>query len=82
MGSSGDVKKKRAAFEQQIKSLSMELSDQQSTSGKKIHYLLINNCLSLYIGAQSFISTSLMVDLRQDINRVSSFSRCLNGSFH
>ena len=29
--------------------------------------------------AQSF--TSLMADLRQDINRVSSFSRCLNGTF-
>ena len=28
---------------------------------------------------QSF--TSLMVDLYQDINRVSSFSRCLNGTF-
>ena len=29
--------------------------------------------------AQSF--TSLMADLRQDINRVPSFSRCLNGTF-
>ena len=29
--------------------------------------------------SQSF--TSLMADLRQDINRVSSFSRCLNGTF-
>ena len=28
--------------------------------------------------AQSF--TSLMIDLHQDINRVSSFSRCLNGT--
>ena len=28
--------------------------------------------------SQSF--TSLMADLRQDINRVSSFSRCLNGT--
>ena len=36
MGSSGDVKKKRAAFEQQIKALSMESSEQQSASGKKI----------------------------------------------
>ena len=31
------------------------------------------------MGAQSF--TSLMTDLRQDINRVSLFSRCLNGTF-
>ena len=31
-------------------------------------------------GAQSF--TSLMEDLCQDINRVSSFSRCINGTFH
>ena len=30
--------------------------------------------------AQSF-TTSLMEDLRQEINRVSSFSRCLNGTF-
>ena len=30
-------------------------------------------------GAQSF--TSLMVDLCLDINRISSFSRCLNGTF-
>ena len=30
-------------------------------------------------GYQSF--TSLMADLRQDVNRVSSFSRCLNGTF-
>ena len=29
--------------------------------------------------SQSF--TSLMEDLRQDINRVSSLSRCLNGTF-
>ena len=29
--------------------------------------------------AQSF--TCLMADLRQDINRVSAFSRCLNGTF-
>ena len=29
--------------------------------------------------AQSF--TSLKADLRQDMNRVSSFSRCLNGTF-
>ena len=28
-----------------------------------------------------FWAQSLMVDLRQDINRVSSFSRCLNGTF-
>ena len=33
-----------------------------------------------FFRAQSF--TSLMADLRQDINRVSSFSRCLNGTFH
>ena len=31
------------------------------------------------LGAQSF--TSLMADLRQDINSVSSFTRCLNGTF-
>ena len=31
------------------------------------------------LGAQSF--TSLMADLCQDINRDSSFSRCLNGTF-
>ena len=36
--------------------------------------LLLNNPRS-----QSF--TSLNADLRQDINRVSSFSRCLNGTF-
>ena len=30
-------------------------------------------------GSQSFIS--LVADLRQDINRVSSFNRCLNESF-
>ena len=29
--------------------------------------------------SQSF--TSLMADLRQDINKVSSYSRCLNGTF-
>ena len=29
--------------------------------------------------SQSF--TSLMADLRQDINKVSSFSRCINGTF-
>ena len=33
----------------------------------------------LLLGAQSF--TSLMVDLCQDINRVSSFGRWLNGIF-
>ena len=33
----------------------------------------------LSLRAQSF--TSLMADLCQDINRVSSFSRCLNGTF-
>merc|ERR550532_1816674 len=32
MGSSGDVKKKREAFEKQIQSLSVELSEQQSAS--------------------------------------------------
>ena len=31
------------------------------------------------LGPKSF--TSLMADLRRDINRVSSFSRCLNGAF-
>ena len=31
------------------------------------------------VRAQSFIA--LMVDLRHDINRVSSYSRCLNGTF-
>ena len=31
------------------------------------------------LGSQSF--TSLMVYLHQDINRVSSYSRCLNGTF-
>ena len=30
-------------------------------------------------GTQSF--TSLMADLRKDINKVSSFSRCSNGTF-
>ena len=40
MGSSGDVKKKRAAFEKQIQSLSVELSEQQSASGKKICLLI------------------------------------------
>ena len=34
---------------------------------------------SLLLRSQSF--TSLMADPRQDINRVSSFSRCLNGTF-
>ena len=34
---------------------------------------------SLLFRAQSF--NSLMADFRQDINRVSSFSRCLNGTF-
>ena len=34
---------------------------------------------NLTIGAQSF--TSLKADLHQDIIRVSSFSRCLNGIF-
>ena len=33
----------------------------------------------IILGAQSF--TSLMADLHQDINRVSSFSWCLNGTF-
>ena len=31
------------------------------------------------LGAQSF--TSLMADLHQDTNNLSSFSRCLNGTF-
>ena len=35
--------------------------------------------LLMTLRAQSF--TSLMAELCQDINRVSSFSRCLNGSF-
>ena len=33
----------------------------------------------LRVGVQSF--TSLKADLCQDINRVSSFSMCLNGTF-
>ena len=33
-------------------------------------------------GIRSQSCTSLMVDLRQDTNRVSSFSRCLSGTFH
>ena len=32
------------------------------------------------LGAQSF--TSLMANLRQDINEISSFSKSLNGTFH
>ena len=56
MGSSGDVKKKRAAFEKQIQSLSVELSEQQSASGTEI-FLLIH-----YEGP--IISLSLMVDPR------------------
>ena len=56
MGSSGDVKKKREAFEKQIQSLSVELSEQQSASGKEI-FLLIH-----YEGP--IISLSLMVDPR------------------
>ena len=36
-------------------------------------------CLTESLRYQSF--TSLMADHRQDINRVSSFSRCLNGTF-
>ena len=35
--------------------------------------------VSVLFRAQSF--TSLVADLHQDINRVSSFSRCLNGAF-
>ena len=35
--------------------------------------------VSVSFRAQSF--TSLMADLHQDINRISSFSRCLNGTF-
>ena len=34
---------------------------------------------TITLRAQSF--TSLMADLRQDIDRVSSFSRCCNGTF-
>ena len=49
MGSSGDVKKKREAFEKQIQSLSVELSEQQSASGKEI-FLLIH-----YEGPISFL---------------------------
>ena len=56
MGSSGDVKKKREAFEKQIQSLSVELSEQQSASGKEI-FLLIH-----YEGP--IISLSMMVDPR------------------
>ena len=42
---------------------------------------LINNNKQLteQLGMQSF--TSLIEDLRQEMNRVSSFRRCLNGTF-
>ena len=39
----------------------------------------LKSVLDLSQRSQSF--TSLMADLRQDINRVSSFNRCVNGTF-
>ena len=47
-------------------------------SDKEIVQVILET-LKLGFRSQSF--TSLMADLRQDINRVSSFSRCLNGTF-
>ena len=62
---------------------------------KKLHHILkmilivlcgynficctLSAILLIYFRDQSF--TSLMADLRQYINRVSSFNRCLNGTF-
>ena len=48
--------------------------------GLPVYTLLIfegNRWAECWFGAQSF--TSLMAVLRQDIKRVSSFSRCING---
>ena len=43
----------------------------------RIHVIMRRH---VQVRAQLF--TSLMADLRQDMNGVSSFSRCLNGPFH
>ena len=75
---------------QKLKMLSVYLDQ---TSMRKFYVNWINplvnqhQCLEEFriyfklseLGAQSF--TSLMADLRQHINRVNSFSRCLNGTF-
>ena len=49
----------------------------QNKQSLRVHVDHFHNKMDLR--DQSF--TSLMADLRQDINRVSSFSRCLNGTF-
>ena len=53
----------------------------ENTKGEKISKLRNAKAAarSLELRSQSF--TSLMADLRQDINGVFSFSRCLNGTF-
>ena len=43
--------------------------------------ILITVDISVVKALRSQSFTSLMADLRQDNNRVSSFSRCLNGTF-
>ena len=42
----------------------------------------IDQSIDDFIKLRSQSFTSLIADLRQDIKRVSSFSRCLNGTLH
>ena len=62
-----------------------EVSTRKNISMGSVVYLgasaIDHSCMpnTIWVGAQSF--TSLMANLRQDINRISSISRCLNGTF-
>ena len=44
------------------------------------HFFILMRKVDLSLGPIIYLLTSFMADLRQDINRVSSFSRCLNGT--
>ena len=49
--------------------------------GQNLIFPLVTGAVGLLVTLRSQSFTSLMADLQQDMNRFSSFNRCLNGKF-